>query len=110
MHPKPNRDEAIADAIALCERARMAWVTGMDDAQLRGDTLGRNTFVDEPVDEPVLDPFVYDYGKSGHKCPSCDIGLSTVECTPLCPHSRTCEDFQAHHSAGAFWCPIDKEG
>lgn len=22
MHPKPNRDEAIADAIALCERAR----------------------------------------------------------------------------------------
>ena len=57
-----------------------------------------------------LEPIVYDFGRVGHECPECGIGLSTVRCSDSCPHYLTCEDAEQHVAAGESWCPIEKEG
>ena len=71
----------------------------MELEQLRGETIHYE----------VLEPVVYDYGKTGHYCPECNALLTTCPCSLGCPRSDTCEDFQMHFSGGEAWCPVDKE-
>jgi len=71
----------------------------MEETQLR----------EEMIRYDVLEPVVYDYGKTGHICPECEALLTTVPCTTSCPYSLTCEDFQQHFAGGVAWCPVEKE-